>query len=96
MSKVEFYQQISQQVSAIISDEADIIANMANISAILFDALEDVNWVGFYRVVDKAESKQPELVLGPFQGKVVSSFKQEISTDHWDPILGEDWIGIGQ
>ena len=70
MSKVEFYQQISQQVSAIIGDEADIIANMANLSAILFDALEDVNWVGFYRVVDKVKSKQQELVLGPFQGKV--------------------------
>ena len=37
---------------------------MANISALLFDALSEVNWVGFYRVLDE------ELVLGPFQGKI--------------------------
>ena len=48
----------------LIADETDLIANMANISALLFDSLEQVNWVGFYRVIDH------ELVLGPFQGKV--------------------------
>ncbi|MBL4823189.1 MAG: GAF domain-containing protein [Colwellia sp.] len=37
---------------------------MANISALLFNALGQVNWVGFYRVLDG------ELVLGPFQGKI--------------------------
>ncbi len=62
--KTEFYQNLSAQVKSLISDEADPIANMANISALLFDALEQVNWVGFYRVLDG------QLVLGPFQGKV--------------------------
>lgn len=52
------------QTKALISDETDPIANMANISALLFDALEQVNWLGFYRVIEE------ELVLGPFQGKV--------------------------
>ncbi|GAA6204372.1 GAF domain-containing protein [Thalassotalea sp. SU-HH00458] len=64
MLKTDFYAQLAQQTSAIIGDEKDIIANMANISALLFDALDKVNWVGFYRVVDQ------ELVLGPFQGKI--------------------------
>ena len=64
MNKTEFYQQLLAQVDAVISTESDEIANMANISALIFDALEQVNWVGFYRVISN------ELVLGPFQGKV--------------------------
>jgi L-methionine (R)-S-oxide reductase len=64
MKKSEFYQQIVEQSQAIIAGETDVIANMANISALLFDALQDVNWVGFYRLIDE------QLVLGPFQGKV--------------------------
>ncbi len=64
LSKIDFYQQTLAQVKALILDETDLIANMANISALLFDALEQVNWLGFYRVHDQ------ELVLGPFQGKV--------------------------
>lgn len=64
MNKVEFYRSLNEQVAAIISSETDLIANMANVSAILFDALDFVNWAGFYRLVDD------ELVLGPFQGKV--------------------------
>lgn len=64
MSKEEFYQQLHAQVEAIIAGENDAIANMANISALLFEALDQVNWAGFYRLVDN------ELILGPFQGKV--------------------------
>lgn len=63
-SKTELYQELLSQVKSLICDEADSIANMANISALLFDALVQVNWLGFYRVIDE------ELVLGPFQGKV--------------------------
>lgn len=64
VSKTEFYQQLLVQSKALIADETDIIANMANLSALLFDALEQVNWVGFYRLINQ------ELILGPFQGKV--------------------------
>ena len=64
MNKTEFYAQLNTQVKALINNEADLIANMANISALLFEQLHEVNWAGFYRVIDK------ELVLGPFQGKV--------------------------
>ena len=63
-NKTEVYQQLLTQTNALIADEIDTIANMANISALLFDALSEVNWVGFYRVVDET------LILGPFQGKV--------------------------
>mgnify|MGYP000565809208 CR=1 FL=1 len=64
MTKADFYSHLVQQAQAIIADEQDVVANMANLSALLFDALEQVNWAGFYRLVDN------ELVLGPFQGKV--------------------------
>ena len=64
MNKNELYQELYQQVDALINDEPDIIANMANISALLFEHLPQVNWVGFYRLIKN------ELVLGPFQGKV--------------------------
>lgn len=64
MNKADFYQELQTQISALIADETDTIANMANISALLFDALTSVNWVGFYRVIGD------QLVLGPFQGKV--------------------------
>ncbi len=64
MSKAEFYNELTQQVEAIIGTEKDQIANMANVSAALFEALDQVNWAGFYRLVEG------ELVLGPFQGKV--------------------------
>lgn len=64
VSKTAFYQELLMQTKALIRDETDPIANMANISALLFDALEQVNWLGFYRVIEE------QLVLGPFQGKV--------------------------
>jgi GAF domain-containing protein len=60
-----FYSDLTKQVLSIIKDEKDLIANMANISAILFEKLSNINWVGFYRLIDN------QLVIGPFQGKTV-------------------------
>ncbi len=51
------------QAEALVIGERDAIANAANISALLFHALDDLNWAGFYFVRGDA------LVLGPFQGK---------------------------
>jgi len=62
--KEDLYREILAQTKALITGESDIIANMATISALLYDRLDEVNWVGFYRLIDG------ELVLGPFQGKV--------------------------
>ena len=63
LSKTEFYQQLDEQVRALIGEERDAIANMANFSALLYHSLPDVNWVGFYL------NHHDELILGPFQGK---------------------------
>ena len=64
MSKNAFYDSLLSQLQALIEGEDDLIANLANTSALLNLALEDLNWVGFYLL------KSPdELVLGPFQGK---------------------------
>jgi len=64
MLKADFYAQLQKQIEALVGSETDVIANMANISALLFESLDKVNWVGFYRVINE------ELVLGPFQGKI--------------------------
>lgn len=64
MSKEDFYRSLTEQANALISDEPNLIANLANISALLYMSLEDINWAGFYLL----ESPQ-QLVLGPFQGK---------------------------
>ncbi len=62
-SKEAVYQQICEQLQELLGEETNFIANAANTSALLFQLLKDVNWVGFYIV------EGTELVLGPFQGK---------------------------
>lgn len=57
------YQTLQQQVIALLGDESDTVANLANISSLLFMELDQINWAGFYLY------KDDELVLGPFQGK---------------------------
>jgi GAF domain-containing protein len=61
--KADLYTELVRAGDALTSGEPDAVANMANIAALLWEYLPDVNWTGFYRVVDG------ELVLGPFQGK---------------------------
>lgn len=61
--KSRFYERLCLQVKALIEGEPDMIANMANVSALLNLELEEINWVGFYLL------KGETLVLGPFQGK---------------------------
>jgi GAF domain-containing protein len=62
-NKQQHYAQLAQQVEAIVAGEQDFVANMANVSSILYWALENVNWAGFYLV------KNGQLVLGPFHGQ---------------------------
>ena len=52
-----------EQAEALTADEIDPIANMANLAALIWQCMPDLNWAGFYRVIGD------ELVLGPFQGK---------------------------
>jgi GAF domain-containing protein len=61
--KPTLYRDLASALEGLVAGESDGIANMANASALIFETLPDVNWVGFYRNVDG------ELVLGPFQGR---------------------------
>ena len=61
--KSTFYRDLASALEGLVSGEPDAIANMANASALIFETLPDVNWVGFYRNI------AGELVLGPFQGR---------------------------
>lgn len=62
-SKAEIYAALDQQVRALLSGERDRIANAANFSSLVFHALPDLNWAGFYF------HDGEELVVGPFQGR---------------------------
>ncbi|WP_325892772.1 GAF domain-containing protein [Grimontia sp. NTOU-MAR1] len=62
-NKADLYSLLSHQAIALIEDEPNLIANLSNVSALLFQELDDINWAGFY--LDDGK----ELVLGPFQGR---------------------------
>jgi GAF domain-containing protein len=62
-SKTELYAQLEAQIFSLLTDEQDLIANAANFAAVLYHALPDLNWAGFYF------KQGEELVLGPFQGQ---------------------------
>ncbi|PMH46493.1 Free methionine-(R)-sulfoxide reductase [Vibrio sp. 10N.286.49.B3] len=66
--KIEHYERLTKQALALIESESDLVANLANISALLSMELEHLNWVGFYLVKPSKSSQEKELVLGPFQG----------------------------
>lgn len=62
-SKPNFYRALQAQARALLDGEHDRIANAANLAALAWQALPDINWAGFYFFDGQ------ELVLGPFQGK---------------------------
>jgi GAF domain-containing protein len=61
--KSAFYDDLVRAADALTTGESDGIANMANVAALMWQLVPDLNWAGFYRVIDR------ELVLGPFCGK---------------------------
>ena len=61
--KPETYSQLVEAADALTVGEPDAVANMANVAALMWDFLPELNWAGFYRVIDG------ELVLGPFVGR---------------------------
>ena len=63
LSKPDLYRELAQAVDGLTQGEDDGVANMANVAAVLWQFLPDVNWIGFYRAQGKT------LVLGPFAGK---------------------------
>jgi L-methionine (R)-S-oxide reductase len=64
LSKAATYREVNAQLAGLFSGERNGLANSANMCALLYQMLPDVNWVGFYFL------HGAELVLGPFQGKV--------------------------
>ena len=62
-SKTALYADLLSAIDAITNDEPDAIANMANVAALIWEAVPDLNWAGFYRLLGDT------LILGPFQGK---------------------------
>lgn len=61
--KPTLYRDLLSAAEGLVAGEPDPIANMANVAALIWETLPDLNWAGFYRNVDG------ELVLGPFQGR---------------------------
>jgi len=61
--KAEFYRELVSAADALTAGEPDGVANMANVAALLWQLVPDLNWAGFYRAIGE------ELVLGPFCGK---------------------------
>ena len=62
--KEKIYEQLYQMAEGLFYDERDMLANMGNLSSLLYFNLSNINWAGFYLY------KNDELVLGPFNGKV--------------------------
>ena len=62
-NKQELYELLALQLGGLLEGERELIPNLANMSALIYGALKDLNWAGFYLM------KNGELLLGPFQGK---------------------------
>lgn len=63
------YRDLLAAADALTQDEPDAVANMANVAALVWDFLPDLNWAGFYRVAPAKGVAGDELVLGPFVGR---------------------------
>ena len=63
--KAAAYDELATSLRALLAGERDLVANAANMAALLFWSLRDLNWAGFYLV----EPERDDLLLGPFQGK---------------------------
>jgi L-methionine (R)-S-oxide reductase len=57
------YERLAEELRGLLGGESDVVANAANTAALIFDALPELNWAGFYFL------QRDELVVGPFQGK---------------------------
>lgn len=68
LDPAELYRQLNEAADALTAGEPDAVANMANVAALLWEFLPDLNWAGFYRMGLSANGAD-ELVLGPFVGR---------------------------
>ncbi|MGY6637864.1 MAG: GAF domain-containing protein [Erythrobacter sp.] len=65
----EIHRDLCAAADALTAEEPDGVANMANVAALLWEFLPDLNWAGFYRVAPAKGGGGQELVLGPFVGR---------------------------
>jgi L-methionine (R)-S-oxide reductase len=65
----QLYRELISAADALTAGEPDGVANMANVAALLWEYLPDLNWAGFYRVAPAKDGGTDELVLGPFVGR---------------------------
>ena len=68
MDTEERYRQLLEAVDALTASEPDAVANMANVAALIWEFIPNLNWAGFYRI-GEAKNGADELVLGPFVGR---------------------------
>jgi len=69
LDAAEIHRQLVEAADALTADEPDGVANMANVAALIWEFLPDLNWAGFYRVAPTMDGADSELVLGPFVGR---------------------------
>ena len=67
--KKQLYSLLAEQLTALTDGEPHAVPNLANCAALLFYALKNINWAGFYLTAIDENSNKPYLLLGPFQGK---------------------------
>jgi GAF domain-containing protein len=74
-NKAQGYTQLASSLASLLDGERNLVANLANTAALIYHALPDLNWAGFYLMGPRAQGHAPagadaqELILGPFQGK---------------------------
>lgn len=69
LDTAELYRELLAAADALTTDEPDAVTNMANVAALLWEFLPELNWAGFYRVAPAKAGGASELVLGPFVGR---------------------------
>lgn len=69
LDREELHRELLAAASALTDGEPDGVANMANVAALMWEFLPDLNWAGFYRVAPAKGGDTDELVLGPFVGR---------------------------
>jgi L-methionine (R)-S-oxide reductase len=68
--KARGYAELAASLASLLEGERNLTANLANTAALIYHALPDLNWAGFYLIGPSArDAKSSELILGPFQGK---------------------------
>lgn len=68
LDPAERYRQLVEAADALTADEPDGVANMANVAALIWELVPDLNWAGFYRI-GRGKVDGKELILGPFVGR---------------------------